>query len=190
MEMTGVGRKVADCVALFSLDKLDIGMDSSAPIYYILLIPSLIWLFGFCLWPFAVPVDTHVFQIASRYMGKISKKNTLNAAMHDEIGNWFKEHFGEKAGWAHSILFAAELSQFQTLLTAPKQQQQEAKLTKAKKKPKKKESDDDDEEAEEEEEEEEEKEVKASISRATQSRKRKEAPAKVTTRAKRAKGNE
>ena len=33
-----------------------------------------------------------------------------------EVGEFFREKFGELAGWAHSILFAAELSSFRKAL--------------------------------------------------------------------------
>jgi hypothetical protein len=78
----GVGKKVADCTALFSLDKLDL-----------------------------VPVDTHVWQIAQRFMPKLGKK-TLNPTVYTEVGDFFRDRFGPLAGWAHSILFAAELTSF------------------------------------------------------------------------------
>jgi len=82
----GVGKKVADCTALFSLDKLDL-----------------------------VPVDTHVWQIAQRFMPKLGKKS-LNSHIYTEVGDFFREKFGDLAGWAHSILFAAELSSFRKAL--------------------------------------------------------------------------
>eukprot|EP00029_Vermamoeba_vermiformis_P005020 TRINITY_DN1624_c0_g1_i1.p1 TRINITY_DN1624_c0_g1~~TRINITY_DN1624_c0_g1_i1.p1 ORF type:complete len:221 (+),score=56.80 TRINITY_DN1624_c0_g1_i1:915-1577(+) len=84
--LTGVGKKVADCTALFSLDKLDL-----------------------------VPVDTHVWQIAQRFIPKLGKKS-LNPQIYVEVGDFFREKFGDLAGWAHSILFAAELSSFKKTL--------------------------------------------------------------------------
>ncbi|KAI1304955.1 N-glycosylase/DNA lyase [Halotydeus destructor] len=80
-KLTGVGSKVADCVALFSLDQAN-----------------------------AIPVDTHVYQIAARdYLQHLKGKKTVTKQMYTEIGAFFRERFGERAGWAHSVLFAADL---------------------------------------------------------------------------------
>lgn len=78
LNLSGVGPKVADCIALFSCGKNDV-----------------------------IPVDTHVLQIAERDYGVIVK--TLNAKTYLEIGDAFRKAFGEYAGWAHSVLFAADL---------------------------------------------------------------------------------
>ncbi|PRP78179.1 hypothetical protein PROFUN_11309 [Planoprotostelium fungivorum] len=83
MQLMGVGRKVADCVALFSLNRYDI-----------------------------VPVDTHVWQIAQSYWPKLKGK-TLTPSLHDEVNNLFCDKFGDYAGWAHSVLFASDLAFFQ-----------------------------------------------------------------------------
>jgi N-glycosylase/DNA lyase len=77
-----LGRKVADCIALFSMNKLDV-----------------------------IPVDTHVWQIAQTYMPSLRKKK-LNDAVYLEIGEFFRGLFGSYTGWAHTLLFAAELSFF------------------------------------------------------------------------------
>lgn len=83
--LLGVGKKVADCVCLVSLDKLD-----------------------------AIPVDTHVRQIAQRFMPSLKRKanSSLTDALYGEISSFFKDHFGANCGWAHSLLFAAELPIF------------------------------------------------------------------------------
>jgi N-glycosylase/DNA lyase len=72
----GVGRKVADCVALFSLAKED-----------------------------CVPVDTHVRQIAERdyHFKSKAKSKTVGKVMYGEIGDLFRGVFGPYAGWAHSV---------------------------------------------------------------------------------------
>jgi len=87
ISLMGVGKKVADCISLFSLDKLD-----------------------------CIPVDTHVWQIAQTYMPKLRGKR-LNESIYDEIGDFFKRRFGDKCGWAHTILFAAELTAFKVTKT-------------------------------------------------------------------------
>eukprot|EP00051_Salpingoeca_urceolata_P005759 m.76907 g.76907 ORF g.76907 m.76907 type:complete len:481 (-) comp14528_c5_seq2:76-1518(-) len=87
LQFTGVGRKVADCVALFSLDQT-------------------------C----AVPVDTHVWQIAKRDFAAASSLDsstkTLTPKVYQRIHEAFSSTFGPHAGWAHCLLFAAELPSF------------------------------------------------------------------------------
>mmetsp|Transcript_1430 Transcript_1430/g.1546 ORF Transcript_1430/g.1546 Transcript_1430/m.1546 type:complete len:377 (-) Transcript_1430:3-1133(-) len=83
LQLTGVGPKVADCICLMALDKHDI-----------------------------VPVDTHVYQIAIRdykFKGKKDLK-TMNKKTYHDIRLFFKEIFGEFAGWAQSVLFTSDLS--------------------------------------------------------------------------------
>eukprot|EP01032_Pedospumella_encystans_P019533 gene19533-22207_t len=137
LELPGVGRKVADCVALFSLDQTS-----------------------------AVPVDTHVWNIAIRdyapqlrraavkgepnivpvehvvkneltetsvptdidnsaintpakkKTGKVDSIETrsLTPAVYEAVGAEFRRRFGNYAGWAHSVLFAAELGAFKDRL--------------------------------------------------------------------------
>ena len=88
LSLPGVGPKVADCVCLMGLG-----------------------------WAEAVPVDTHVWQIATRDYkfgggGKGSKTKTLNRAIHDAVGDHFRGIWGEYAGWAQSVLFTANLKSF------------------------------------------------------------------------------
>ncbi|KAI8912538.1 DNA glycosylase [Gorgonomyces haynaldii] len=82
LELSGVGPKVADCICLMSMDK-----------------------------PQALPVDTHVWTIATRDYNITSKHKSLTQKTYDAIGKRFLEIFGPKCGWAHTILFAAELPQ-------------------------------------------------------------------------------
>jgi N-glycosylase/DNA lyase len=69
LNFVGVGRKVADCVALFSLDKYDV-----------------------------VPIDTHVYQIAQRFMPSLSTlqngSKTLSLSVYQSIGEFFRQSFG------------------------------------------------------------------------------------------------
>ncbi|KAI5798798.1 DNA glycosylase [Geopyxis carbonaria] len=98
LELPGVGPKVADCVCLMSLDKTE-----------------------------AVPVDTHVWQIAQRDYNFAKVKNkTLTKATYNAVGDYFRELWGKEAGWAHSVLFAADLKAFKEVIpktaTIPKVQ--------------------------------------------------------------------
>ncbi|POR30828.1 N-glycosylase/DNA lyase [Tolypocladium paradoxum] len=84
LSLTGVGPKVADCVCLMGLG-----------------------------WGESVPVDTHVWQIAQRdYKFGKTKSKTFNKAMYDAVGDHFRGIWGQYAGWAHSVLFAADLREF------------------------------------------------------------------------------
>ncbi|CAH0484399.1 unnamed protein product [Peronospora farinosa] len=79
-----VGRKVADCVALFSLEKME-----------------------------AIPVDTHVWQIACRELdATLSERKSITPTVYRMVGDLFRTRFAPQAGWAHSVLFAADLSAF------------------------------------------------------------------------------
>jgi len=103
----GIGRKVADCIALFSLDKLE-----------------------------AIPVDTHVWQIACRdYKADLPalEKKTLTKAIYTQIGDFFRSRFGLQAGWAHSVLFTLELPLFKALLPSHLQLSTASQKTKKKK---------------------------------------------------------
>ncbi|GKT83628.1 N-glycosylase DNA lyase [Colletotrichum tofieldiae] len=78
LQLAGVGPKVADCVCLMGLG-----------------------------WGEAVPVDTHVWQIAQRdYKFGKTKTKTFNKTMYDAGA------MGKYAGWAHSVLFTADLKTF------------------------------------------------------------------------------
>ncbi|KAJ3119353.1 8-oxoguanine glycosylase ogg1 [Physocladia obscura] len=81
LELMGVGPKVADCILLMALDKYD-----------------------------AVPVDTHVWRIATRDYGVTNGGKTLSAKTYKIVGDRFREIFGQYAGWAQSCLFSAEIS--------------------------------------------------------------------------------
>lgn len=85
IQLPGVGPKVADCVCLMGLG-----------------------------WGEAVPVDTHVWQIAQRdyNFGKGSKTKTFTKTMYDAVGDHFRKIWGPQAGWAQSVLFTANLKSF------------------------------------------------------------------------------
>ncbi|KAK1833828.1 DNA glycosylase [Podospora conica] len=92
--LSGVGPKVADCVCLMGLG-----------------------------WAEAVPVDTHVWQIAQRdyNFGKGVKTKTMNKAMYDAVGQHFRKIWGPQAGWAQSVLFTANLKSFAAQASAAKE---------------------------------------------------------------------
>ncbi|KAH7364595.1 DNA glycosylase [Rhexocercosporidium sp. MPI-PUGE-AT-0058] len=89
LQLQGVGPKVADCVCLMGLG-----------------------------WGEAVPVDTHVWQIAQRdYKFGKGKHKSLTKATYDAVGDHFRQLWGKEAGWAHSVLFAADLKTFSERLS-------------------------------------------------------------------------
>ncbi|KAJ4288052.1 8-oxoguanine glycosylase ogg1 [Kalmusia sp. IMI 367209] len=84
LALHGVGPKVADCVCLMGLG-----------------------------WSESVPVDTHVWQIAQRdYKFGKGKHSSLTAATYVAVANRFRDLWGKEAGWAHSVLFTADLKAF------------------------------------------------------------------------------
>ncbi|KAI8068801.1 DNA glycosylase [Thamnidium elegans] len=83
IELQGVGPKVADCVCLMSLDHTG-----------------------------SIPVDTHVWQIALRDYGFNTRGKSLTSKLYVQVGDHFRTLFGDYAGWAHSVLFTADLKSF------------------------------------------------------------------------------
>jgi len=89
VKFSGIGRKVADCVALFSLDQDD-----------------------------AIPVDVHVQHIASRDYDPtvFDGAKSITPTIYKRVGDLFRDRFQTYAGWAHSLLFVAELPSFRAVL--------------------------------------------------------------------------
>lgn len=91
LKFMGVGRKVADCVLLMSLDKREV-----------------------------IPVDTHVHQIAVKHYGLKSGakssngKTPMTPKIYDEVNTKLVAIWGDYAGWAHSVLFTSDLRAFAT----------------------------------------------------------------------------
>eukprot|EP00755_Sulcionema_specki_P020196 Sspe_Gene.71322::Locus_42251_Transcript_1_1_Confidence_1.000_Length_1264::g.71322::m.71322/K03660/OGG1; N-glycosylase/DNA lyase len=81
LALPGVGRKVADCVILFSMDRSEV-----------------------------VPIDTHILAIARQHIPGVADLKTLTPRVYNSIQEHFKEVFGEYAGWAHSVLFHTEIT--------------------------------------------------------------------------------
>ncbi|GHJ86460.1 hypothetical protein NliqN6_2862 [Naganishia liquefaciens] len=89
LALKGVGRKVADCIGLMSLDRHHI-----------------------------VPIDTHLQQIAARhprFPAKLKSKATSTEAVYNAVqeflaGIWGSDdHASGLAGWCQSVMFAADL---------------------------------------------------------------------------------
>lgn len=80
MDLRGIGAKIADCICLFALDKDE-----------------------------AVPVDTHIRQVAVRYFMPELKTKTITPAGYDKIVQVFWKMFGSYAGWAQEFLYYEDL---------------------------------------------------------------------------------
>ncbi len=72
----GVGPKLADCIALYGLDRTE-----------------------------AVPIDTHIWQAATRLYFPKWEGSGLTGTKYREVGLFLRTRFGELAGWAHQYLF-------------------------------------------------------------------------------------
>ena len=52
----------------------------------------------------AVPVDTHVHQLAARhYLPQLRHVKTLTDRAYREVADHFRKVFGERAGWAQAV---------------------------------------------------------------------------------------
>lgn len=52
----------------------------------------------------AIPVDTHVYKIAiENYLPQLKKNKTVTEKVYNDIGDHFRELFGNLAGWAHTV---------------------------------------------------------------------------------------
>ena len=79
-ELFGIGAKLADCICLFCLDKNG-----------------------------AVPIDTHVRQIAVRLFAPELAAKSLTPRIYNALADTYRSRFGDYAGWAQQYLFFAEL---------------------------------------------------------------------------------
>ncbi|KAG1905888.1 DNA glycosylase [Suillus fuscotomentosus] len=97
LKFVGVGRKVADCVLLMSLDKKEV-----------------------------IPVDTHVHQIAIKHyglrtVGGSKGKSAMTPRIYNEVTTKLADIWGGYAGWAHTarVLFTADLKAFSSFGIEP-----------------------------------------------------------------------
>lgn len=98
LSLPGVGPKVSDCVCLMGLG-----------------------------WGESVPIDTHMWTIATRdygfgggKKGPGGKSTAMSKAMYDAVGEHFRVLWGPQAGWAQSVLFTANLRAFSDRLAPEK----------------------------------------------------------------------
>jgi len=85
-QVFGIGKKVADCILLFSIDKLE-----------------------------AVPLDRWVLRILQKYYSKKFQITTksITDKTYDDLHDKIIEHFGKYAGYAQQFLFKNERDNFE-----------------------------------------------------------------------------
>ena len=85
-QVFGIGKKVADCILLFSLDKLE-----------------------------AVPLDRWVLRILQKYYSKEFQITTksITSKTYDNLHDKIVEHFGKYAGYGQQFLFKNERENFE-----------------------------------------------------------------------------
>ncbi|XP_053658250.1 N-glycosylase/DNA lyase [Anopheles marshallii] len=105
LSLPGIGPKVADCICLMSLGHLQ-----------------------------AIPVDTHVFQLAKHYLPTLAKSQNVTDRQYVTVADKFREIYGEYAGWAQTVLFCSDLRQFRQRTDAEGQENSDKPRKKQKKK--------------------------------------------------------
>ena len=83
MKLCGVGEKIADCILLFSLDKLD-----------------------------AFPIDTWIIKLLQEYLNnilvaspEIKINNKLSPNQYKVISKKIRDHYGKYSGYAQQFLY-------------------------------------------------------------------------------------
>jgi len=85
MKLPGVGPKVADCVLLFSLDKLEA--------------------FPIDVWMRRIVMEHYYAHFAPSFVKKVSSKKSLTRGEYNRIGLFGRTYFGKFVGYAQEYLF-------------------------------------------------------------------------------------
>jgi N-glycosylase/DNA lyase len=83
--LPGVGQKVADCVLLFSLEKLEA--------------------FPIDVWMKRAATTMYTRHFDSSFIKRVANKSSLTAKQYETIGSFGREYFGNYAGYAQEYLF-------------------------------------------------------------------------------------
>lgn len=83
--LPGVGNKVADCILLFSLDKLEA--------------------FPIDVWIRRIILEHYSNSLSPEFIEKVFKKNSLTASDYMKIGEFGRDYFGTYAGYAQEYLY-------------------------------------------------------------------------------------
>lgn len=92
LSLHGVGQKVADCVLLFSLDKLEA--------------------FPVDVWVKRAILDFYSNRFEEPFVNKISRRTSLTSSEYEKISSFARAYFGEYAGYAQEYLFALFRKQY------------------------------------------------------------------------------
>jgi N-glycosylase/DNA lyase len=88
LELPGVGQKVADCVLLFSLDKLEA--------------------FPVDVWVKRALLKHYTRHFPRNFVMKMQKEESLSASNYDRLNRFGREYFGDFAGYAQEYLYHYE----------------------------------------------------------------------------------
>ena len=91
LEFLGVGLKVADCVLLFSLEKMDA--------------------FPVDVWVKRVILNHYASNFPEEVVKKMQSHNSLSKGEYEKIGEFARDYFGAYAGYAQEYLFHLERTQ-------------------------------------------------------------------------------
>ena len=91
LEFSGVGLKVADCVLLFSLEKMEA--------------------FPVDVWVKRVILNHYANQLPAEIVKKMQSHNSLTNSEYQKIGDFARSYFGRYAGYAQEYLFHFERTQ-------------------------------------------------------------------------------
>ena len=91
LEFAGVGLKVADCVLLFSLEKMDA--------------------FPVDVWVKRVILNHYADQLPEPFVKKLQSHTSLTNSEYQKIGDFARTYFGAYAGYAQEYLFHYERTQ-------------------------------------------------------------------------------
>ncbi|MGQ9459721.1 MAG: DNA-3-methyladenine glycosylase family protein [Candidatus Bathyarchaeaceae archaeon] len=91
LSLPGVGQKVADCVLLFSLDKLEA--------------------FPVDVWVKRVILDFYPDYFEDSFVERVSGKSSITPGEYETISSFGRRYFGEYAGYAQEYLFLLSRSQ-------------------------------------------------------------------------------
>jgi len=85
LSLPGVGQKVADCVLLFSLDKLEA--------------------FPVDIWMKRAVLEFYPIHFERSFVKRVSTKSSITPCEYDTINSFGREYFGKYAGYAQEYLF-------------------------------------------------------------------------------------
>jgi len=91
MSLAGIGRKVADCIALYGLNKRE-----------------------------SIPLDVHLIRLANRDYNLKEAEKGLTPTRYENIVARLRETWGRDAGWVQTVLFYKELQLSKEKKKSPK----------------------------------------------------------------------